>query len=212
MAVRLLPAAPRTRAEQFQFLRDAHDGPLEWHALCLSLARQAPGLPGGIPSAHAAALMTPQAHRVHDVSKLRRGMVIYYADFNDDNPFDHVDTMAGWHTPSPTHDLHDTATWTNDIVRDGGVDLVRGDLVPQEWGDPFWFGAISLSGFMLPGYEDPRAPQPTPLTIGQNLDDAIMAVRRGIRFHRREEHPKRVAALVKDLTELQETRKQFPRP
>jgi hypothetical protein len=139
-------------------------------------------------------------------------MAVYYADFNDDNPFDHVDTMAGWHTKQPTGNLHDTATWSNDIVRDGGVDLVRGDLVPAEWGDPFWFGAVSLNGFMLPGYEDPRAPAPTPATIGHNLDDAIMAIRRGIRAHRAAGHPRRVAALLKDLAALQETRSHFPRP
>jgi hypothetical protein len=211
--VSTIPPAPRTREQQFTFLRDAHNGPEVWERACLSLARQAPGLPGGIPSAHAAALLTPTAHRIHDVSRIRRGMVIYFANFHDDNPEDHVVTAAGWHQGQVTDSLADVLAWSNDIVRTGGVDLVRASRFPDDWNAPFWFAAISLNGFMLPGYKDPRAtPDSPPPTIGHNLDDAIDAVRRAIRAQRAAGHPRRADALARDLAELKQTRAKYPRP
>jgi hypothetical protein len=202
------PPAPHTRPEQFAFLRDAHAGPLVWHRECLSLARQAPGLPGGIPSAHAAAVMTPAAHRIHDAAKITRGMFVYFANFHDDNPDDHVVTAAGWDSGHVTGQLHDLLTWSNDIVRTGGVDLVRADRFPDDWAAPFWFASISHAGFMLPGFTDPRGgAEPDP---EHSLDVAISALRKSLRWHRAHHHPRRVAAISRDLAELKQTRRDHP--
>lgn len=204
-----LPAAPRTRAEQFQFLRDAHDGPNVWHGQCLRLTHEAPGIPAGVPTALAAAIMVPQADRVHQVHNFRRGMSLFYDDPADDNPFAHVGTVAGWFTKQPTGNLHDVALWSSDILRDGGVDLVRADLITTAWGDPYLYASRSLNGYALPGYHQDTT---KPLTIGQNLDAAIDAVRRALRFHRAKGHPLRAAALAADLAELKQTRAKYPNP
>lgn len=204
------PVAPATRDEQFAWYRARAAGPAVWHDHCLSACRQAPGLPAVAPSAHAAAVMTPTAHRVTRVRDLRRSMVVYWANFQDDNPDDHVTTVAGWRTPEPTDDVDDLLTWTTDVPT-GGISLVRGSYFPEHWDAPFWMGGISLNGFYLPGFGPPEPP-PAPAHLGAQFDVAITAVRRSLAYHRAHHHPARVAALVKDLAELKETRAKFPRP
>ena len=211
------PNAPRTRAQQFGFLRVAHHGPLTWHALCLSLARQAPGLPGVYPSARAAMDATP-AKRRHPLIKATRGMVGYFSDPNDSNPFDHVATVAGWDgcdpcwngapDDDPAHDhsgdLHDLFFWSNDIIRDGGVDLVRGDRFPDAWGDPFRFASDWLNGYDLPRYDvdKPTLAHGRGGTLGENYRHAIADVRKALRYHREHNHPKVVAVLADDLARM----------
>lgn len=210
--------SPANRAQQFAFLRDAHEGPDVWRGLCQSLARQAARLPAVAPSAAAAAAMTPARLRVHDIADVRRGMVAFWGTPHDDNPFDHVTTVAGFDGP---HTLDAMLNWTNDAVEAGSVDLVRGSFFPDRWGDPFMFAAPVLNGFWLPGY----GPEPDAPGIGPNLDAAIAAqregiaaVRKAIRHHRAAKHPKRVAALADNLAEMREaltalekTGKRFPR-
>lgn len=225
--------APHTRREQFQFLRDAHHGPLVWKGLCLSLARQAPGLPAVYPSALAAAHATPEADRVYRVRDLRRGMVAYFDNPTDSNPYAHIVTVAGWEgcplcfngkaaddleheDPHHTGQLADLLVWTNDAARTGGVDLVHASFFPGTslgWGDPFLFGATSLNGYTLPGYGTPTQ---KPATLGEAFDQAIAQVRKAIRHHRRRQGedptPRRAAlirALTVDLAEMKETRKRF---
>lgn len=220
----MTPNAPRTQAEQFAFLRAAHDGPLVWRRLCQSLARQAPGLPAVYPSALSAAMATPESRRVYDVADLRRGMVAFFDDPNDSNPHAHVATVAGWATGARTLDA--LATWTNDARRTGGVDLVRASFYPDQWGDKFLFGATWLNGYDLPRYDsDAPTPDPKRPTIGANLDHAIADLRRAVRHHRAKRaaaladgrqdaarrHQAVVRALVEDLRELRETRRRYPR-
>lgn len=173
-----LPDAPSTRAEQFAFLRKAHDGPNVWRALCLSLARQAPGLPAVNPSARAAAEATPKAHRVPKVADLRRGMVAYFDDPNDSNTFGHIVTVAGWAGKGRT--LNDLLVWSNDAARSGGVDMVRGSFFPTHWGDDFQFGAISLNGYMLPGYGTPAPSPGLPVVSLSAVRDAAKHPRRAV--------------------------------
>lgn len=203
-----LPDAPATRAEQFQFLRDAHDGPPVWGALCLSLARQAPQLPPVYPSARAAADAVPVSQRITRVGALRRGMVAFFGSPTDSNPYDHVVTVAGWATPDPTDSLDDLLVWTNDALRPGGVDLVRASFFPEHWGDPLMFGSTSVNGYDLPGYDHGEAR--TPGHIGVRLDAAMRSIRRAIAHHRAHGHRRIVAALTRDLAELRETRTLFP--
>lgn len=201
-----LPDAPATRPEQFQFLRDAHDGPLIWKGFCLRLAREAAQLPAVHPSALAAAHATPAAHRVREVSGLRRGMVAYFDDPRDGNPFAHVATVAGWDGGKVTDSLDDVLMWSNDAARTGGVDMVRGSFFPEKWGDAFMFGATSLNGFDLPGYNNGA---PRLASLAGALDRAIADLRRAIREHRAAGHHRLVAALSRDLDEVKQTRDRF---
>jgi hypothetical protein len=204
-----LPDAPRTRSEQFGFLRAAHDGPHVWHRECLSLTRQAPGIPGGIPSARAAMLMVPTSDRIHHVHGLRRGMVLFFDDPNDDNPFGHVVTVAGWHTTQPTDSLDDVLTWSADVPHDAGeVGLVRASFFTSQWGVPMVYGSTSLNGFDLPGYgRAATTPVRQAPSLQDTLDAAITAVRHGIRAQRQKGHQRKVRALTRDLRELQDTRR-----
>lgn len=204
-----LPNAPRTRQQQFQFLRDAHAGPDVWKRLCLSLARQAPGLPAVFPTANAAAHGTPQANRVTKVADLRRGMVAYFGKPGDANPADHIVTVAGWRDPKAKRDLDNLLTWTNDAVDPGSVDLVRASFFPEKWDAPFMWGATSLNGFDLPGYDTGR-PKPSPASVGPAFQAAMQELRKEIRKQRRLGHTGLVNALVKDLEEMKETRRRFP--
>lgn len=211
MTAPVLPDAPRTRAQQFAFLRAAHTGPLQWKALCLSLARQAPGLPAIYPSALAAQVATPKANRVPDVGDLRRGMVAYFDDPSDSNKFGHIATVAGWDQGRVTGDLADLLVWSNDAARTGGVDLVRASFFPARWGDGFVFGATCLNGYDLPGYDDDvPTPQPGRGSIGPNLDYAIRDIERAYEWQKAAGHAVRAAALARDLAELRQTRKRFP--
>lgn len=127
--------APRNTNETAAFLKSEHDkGSLDWYLLCLSLQRQARGLPAVYPSAISAALATPERERVHNVSDLRRGMVGYCDDPNDSNPYGHIFFIAG-RSKSGT-----ILTWTNDALRSGGVDVVPLDFYNKRWGDTFHFG------------------------------------------------------------------------
>jgi hypothetical protein len=219
------PNAPRSRPEQFAFLREQIAGPLKWKGLCLSLARQAPGLPAIYPSALSAQHATPQARR-YPLAEARRGMVAYFDDPDDSNPFGHIVTVAGW--DGEGRDLDDLITVSNDAKRTGGVDVVRASFFPAHWGDSFVFATDWLNGYDLPGYDadkpTPAKPAPGRETIGDNLDHAIRDIRREVRRHRglRERAlaagdrtkavrlGRRVRALSRDLAELVETRKRFP--
>lgn len=203
--------SPRTREQQFAFLRAAHEGPLVWRALCLALARQAAGLPAVYPSALAAQLATPDAYRVRDVSDLERGMVVYFSDPYDSNPYDHVATVAGWRAGTKTRDLGNLLTWTNDAVRSGGVDLVAASFYPERWVDPFQIGSTWLNGRMLPGFSaSPDAPEEPPApTVGAGLDRAIETLKRVRRRHREQGNDRIARALSRDLKELRETRQKF---
>lgn len=204
------PNAPRTREEQFSFLREQIAGPAKWRALCLSLARQAPGLPAIYPSAKAAMDATPTARR-HPLAQAKRGMVAYFDDPNDSNPFAHIVTVSGWDGSGRT--LDDLLVVSNDAKRTGGVDVVRASFFPAHWGDPFKFATDWLNGYDLPGYDVDAKPTPAPgrETIGKNLDHAIADLRRAIRAHRAAGHKAAVKALSADLAELMETRKRFPK-
>lgn len=199
------PTSPRTREQQFAFLRDAHDGPPNWRALCLSLARQAAGLPAVYPSARAAMEATPSTYR-RTLAQAERGMVAYFADPTDGNPYDHIVTVAGWAQGPRT--LDNLLVWSNDAARSGGVDLVRASFFPSRWGDPFAFATPWLNGYLLPGFgagsapEEPAKPDPNRPTLGANYAAAIEDVTRALRRHRKAGHLQLAARLERDLERM----------
>lgn len=202
------PNAPRTRPQQFAFLREQVAGPLKWRRLCLSLARQAPRLPAIYPSARAAMLATPKDRR-YPLAEARRGMVAYFSDPNDSNTADHIVTLAGW--DGKQRDLDDLLTFTNDAKRSGGVDVVRASFFPQHWGDPFVFATDWLNGYDLPGYDDDAKPTPAPgrETLGANYDHAIEDLRREMRKQRAAGNTTLVNMLAKDLAHMKRAAARF---
>jgi hypothetical protein len=180
-----------------EYLRRASEGPLTWKALCLMLARKARDLPAVYPSAFAAQLATPEEFRVYDRDKVKRGMVAFYDDPRDNNPFGHITTVAGFDTDD------DQVDWTNDILRTGGVNKVKSSLFPSKWGDGFQFAATWLNGQPLALHK------PVPdLSADKRIKHAILDLER-IRDEHRGDHPRVVKALTRDIRELKETLDKF---
>jgi len=190
-----MTVAPKNTEAAALFLRDAHDGPLKWKALCLKLQRQARGLPIVYPSALTAALATPKTERVTNVKDLRRGMVAYSDDPNDSNPFGHIYFIAGRDSDGRV------LTWTNDAIRSGGVDVVPLDWYATNWGDHFQFGATWLNGFDFSEFDKP--PVETRGTLGDNYRHAMDDVRRVIKYHKDAGHTILVRKLEKDLAVME---------
>jgi len=196
-------------AAQF-LIRQHQTGSRSWRAMCLSLQRQARGLPAVYPSALTAAKATPEKHRVYKVADLRRGMIAYSDDPNDGNPYGHIYFIAGWKEGSDRTDPADCLTWSNDVVHSGGVDLVPLSFYRSRWGDGFQFGATWLNGYELPEFNQPAGktsrakPKPAPgrATLGDNYAAAIEDVEKALRHHRKANHPRLVKALERDLRRM----------
>lgn len=203
--------APRTGNEACAYYRQQiTSGSTAWLRRCLALARIARGLPAVYPTANAAALATPKAERVHDIGALRRGMVVYYGTPDDDNPADHIGTVAGWQGNKITGKLADLLVLSNDVVagKPGAVGLVHGDYFPRNWGDPLMFGATWLNGYNFADLDAGKViPPRNPL--GSDFDAAEASLRKAIRRHRESGHTRIVAALSRDLAEMVQTRREF---
>ena len=98
-----------------------------WYRLCLALARAARNAPAGYPTAFSAQHATPEKYRVHDLSKVKRGMVAYFDNPHDDNPFGHIVTVQG---RSKAGELF---CWSNDVNGPGMVSLVQLSYFPSHW-------------------------------------------------------------------------------
>lgn len=116
--------------------------------MCLKIQRTARNIPARYLTARDSMLATPGEHRVHEVRDLRRGMVAYFADPRDDNPFDHITGMIGRVKGFNPDSLHDTLHVTNSVVPNELV-VVRGSYFEEHWGDDFKFGATWLNGYAL---------------------------------------------------------------
>lgn len=116
--------------------------------MCLKIQRTARGIPPRYLTARDSMLATPKEHRIHEVRNLRRGMVTYFADPNDSNPFDHIAGMIGRVKGFNPDSLHDTLHITNSVVADELV-VVRGSYFEEHWGDDFKFAATWLNGYEL---------------------------------------------------------------
>lgn len=123
---------------------------------CLQICRTARNLPGGWASAVVASRATPTQHRVRDLSKIVPGMVMYFDDTRDGNPYGHIVTVVH---ANRARSLSDITVWTNS-VQSGRVVKVRADYFPRYWGDPFVFAATWLNGqaLILPKQQPAPAP------------------------------------------------------
>lgn len=167
--------------------------------MCLKICRTARGLDTVYPSALAAQEATPTEHRVKDVSKIRNGMVVYFDDPRDSNPFGHIVTVEGRAAGENPHSLSSLFLATNSVVADRIV-TVRGDYFQKHWGDEFQFAASWLNGVPLT-MPVPR-PQPPKAT---RLRAAIKDLEAALEYHRSRGNTRLVRALRRDISEIKQT-------
>lgn len=198
--------------ETIAFLRQQHtSGSTAWQGLCLKLTRMARGLPAVYPSALAAQLATPEEDRIYDPSKVTSGMVLYFDDPNDSNPFGHICTAHG------RNKVDRLITWTNDAKGPGRVDAVFDSFFPKYWGDSFQFAAKSLNGFKLDLPElrqKPEQVKPLKKKGRARLEDMIQELENMIAYHRQlakkdKQEERLVRALKRDKNKLQDIIKEF---
>ena len=180
-----------------------------WHGLCLQLQRTARAIPAVYPSALAAQHATPKTERVLHYSDLTRGMVAYFDDPDDSNPYGHIVTVAGW--DGPKSDLDNLLVYSNDVVagREGAVGLVPGTFFAKHWGDRFVFGATWLNGYNFADLDQPATPTTGRVELADNLDHAIADLEKAIRAQRRLGRSAVVNALWEDLAHLRVTRQKL---
>jgi len=154
------------------------------------------------PSAISAQHATPREHRVYDLDKVTRGMVAYFDDINDSNPYGHIVTVAGRNKNG------ELLVWSNDVAGAGKVAKVRASFFPNYWGDRFMFGATWLNGVAL-DLPEKKAPEPPKKERFQLLDEAIESVKKAYALNKERDNVRVANALKRDLRELQETKKRF---
>jgi len=192
--------APRNGEEAAAFLRRQHDTGAKWPSLCLSLQRQARGLPAVFPSAVSAAAATPKSERVEKVADLRRGMIAYSDDPNDGNPFGHIYFILGWKNPKERSDASTLLTWTN--LAGGAVGIVPITYYRSSWGDGFQFGATWLNGYDFADFNAKPKPVKKPVTLGKHYENAMEDLHKAIVNHRKQGHDRLVARLTSDYAKM----------
>jgi len=148
---------------------------------CLQIAREMRNEPPMYPSAVIAQNATPTKYRVSDVSDFVQGMVIYYDDPNDENPYGHIVTMVGRVKGARKGDLSGILVRTNS-VKSGRTVIVNGDYFPKYWGDKLQFAATWLNGSPLYDLQPQPKPKPKPVKRLklQRLIDALDSMREGL--------------------------------
>lgn len=180
--------------------------------MCLAICRTARNIGPKYASAFSAQHATPLKYRVKKAANIKTGMVGFFDDPNDSNPFGHIVTFVG------VLKDHDPAVLDNHVVRtnsvvSGQVVVVRADYFSQHWGDSFQFAATWLNGVEIEDLQ-PKPVAPTPAKKkrkGTNLLAALKSIEEGIPEMRRAVHAnagnKRLAnALGRDLSKMIETR------
>jgi hypothetical protein len=86
------------------------------NGMCLRICRTARDIGPVYPSAVVAQNATPAAHRVYGVADVRRGMVVYYDDPNDSNPYGHIVTVVGRDRDADPDSLSSLLVRSNSVV------------------------------------------------------------------------------------------------
>jgi hypothetical protein len=133
------------------------------------------------------------------VRDLRPGMVVYFDDPHDSNPYGHIVTVAGRARGVDVRYLRSLIVWTNSVVANKIV-AVRGDYFGRHWGDEFQFGATWLNGQELRMSRPPAQP-----SLGSTFQHAIDDLEKSYRYHKAKGHTRIANALERDIAELKET-------
>lgn len=177
--------------------------------MCLKICRTARDIPAVYPSALSAQQATPGSHRITKVEDIRKGMVVYYDQPGDSNPFGHIVTVVGRVKGSDPRSLGSLLVRTNS-VRANEVVVVRGDYFPQHWGDPFVFAATWLNGQALTFPDGkPDAPEPPLSKKAPNLREAIGALQEAVAYHKKHGNDRLVRALRRDIAAIRQTIRDF---
>lgn len=131
--------------------------------MCQKICRTARGIGSGYASALAQQQATPRDLRVYDVSRAVVGMVAFWDDPNDSNPYGHIATLVGRAEGGDRDSLGDCFFRTNSVVANQIV-VVRGDYFERYWGDRFQFFGKTINGVILDLPDrKPEKPEPEPL-------------------------------------------------
>jgi hypothetical protein len=172
--------------------------------MCMKIVRTARGLPAMFPSALASQLATPEKNRIFSAADIRPGMVGYYDDPRDTNPFGHVVTYMAVVKDEDPSVLRSWLCRTNSVVS-GKIVVVRGDYFPRHWGDDFQFASDWLNGEKLPV----KASKKKPLGQAESLQKALKLIDKSIQHHEKMGHERLVTALLRDREQLEKTIKKF---
>lgn len=172
--------------------------------MCLKIVRTARGLPAMFPSALSSQLATPTEHRITKIEDIFQGMVGYYDDPNDENPFGHIVTYMGRFKGVDRSDPASLICRTNSVIS-GRIVVVRGDFFESRWGDKFQFASNWLNGQELPV----QTAKKNPLGKAASLREAVKLINRSIKHHEKAGHDRLVKALKRDRANLQKTIEKF---
>lgn len=174
-------ATQRNTGQVMEWYRRVHrNPPFQTDGMCLKVCRTPRNILPKYPSALSAAINTPKEFRVTKVENIKRGMVVFFDDPNDGNPFGHIVTTPGRPAGVDIDLLSGLITWTNS-VKSGELVQVRADYFPEQWGDSFQFAAPYLNG--EPFYdllEEKKPPKPPAKPKFHNIREAIASIEEGI--------------------------------
>lgn len=167
-----------------------------WYRKCLSLQRQARGLPAVYPTALTAAQATPKSERVLKKEDLRRGMVVYSYNPSIPGTAGHIAFVNGRRKSGLI------LTTTNDAEGAGLVSVVPLDYYERVWGHKFQFGATCLNGYDFSDFNAP--PQPIKQgTLGERYEQAIEELQKIERQKRNKGYDKLADAIHRDIVRMQ---------
>jgi hypothetical protein len=176
--------------------------------MCQKICRTARNIGPGFASALAQQVGTPREHRVYDVEKAVVGMVGFFDDPADENPYGHIATLVGRVKGADRGDLASCLFRTNS-VKENQIVVVRGDYFQRYWGDEYQFFGKSINGTLLdlPEPKPEPAPEPEPATLPaggiERLKRMVDIYDEMIDTH--EGKPRIVKALRRDKREIRET-------
>jgi hypothetical protein len=178
--------------------------------MCLKICRTARDLPAKYPSALSAQVSTPTKYRVTDVSKIERGMVVYYDEPGDSNPYGHIVTVVGRVRGADRSELSSLLVRTNS-VKTNEIVVTRGDYFTRYWNDAFTFASTWLNGFELDLDDAPSAPKPKPPLSPEapNLRAAIAELQEAVKYHDSKGNERLVRALKRDIAHIRATIDRF---
>lgn len=172
--------------------------------MCLKIVRTARGLNAMFPTALSSQEATPDSHRTTDPADVKKGMVGYYDDPNDENPFGHIVTYVGRVQNEDPSRQSSLLCRTNSVVK-GRIVVVRGNYFEERWGDSFQFASDWLNGQKL----TLRASKKPPLGKAEGLREALRLIEKAIKHHEKAGHSRLVEALKRDKRQLKATIKKF---
>lgn len=179
--------------------------------MCQKICRTARLIGPGAPSALASQEQTPAKYRVKKVRDVRKGMVMYFDDPNDSNPFGHIVTVVGRVKGGDPDSLDSILVRTNS-VKSNSIVVVRASYFKQHWGDDFQFAATWLNGVAFPDFiKEPVKEKP--VKGGSNVVHAVEYLQKARDSHKRAarnaktastraKHERLARALARDIQTL----------